>query len=210
MPWYRAGSPLCSCGLAKAHSIGFPLPLPNTFIDRRVNDFDDRRTSRFICCRLALRRHSKPYASAFDNDRFTAFGGIEKQRKFLFRRCGRKSLHGSYYTTFQQVSETDSAGASLTRGVRHDCQEQFRPGRKFISSSGNSKTVEVVTCCLALMAQPTHLSTGMRSLPIIIGARHNNLYNLENGHSVRLCLFDSLCVYSCHPAMFRNKQISKA
>jgi hypothetical protein len=68
--------------------------LPDAFSDRRVNDFDDRLTPRFLCCSLAFRLQSKPYASAFDDNRLAAFCGVKKERDSLFRRSGRKSLHG--------------------------------------------------------------------------------------------------------------------
>src|ERR1700752_120936 len=42
--WYRAGSTPVSCVSAEAQSIGSPLPLPDAFSYRRVNDFDDRLT----------------------------------------------------------------------------------------------------------------------------------------------------------------------
>jgi hypothetical protein len=76
--WDRAGSTPFSCVSAEAQSIGSPLPLPDAFSDRRVNDFDDRLTPSFLCGRLAFRLNSKPNAAAFDNDRLAAFRSVEQ------------------------------------------------------------------------------------------------------------------------------------
>jgi hypothetical protein len=52
--------------------------MPDTIGNRRIDDLDDRLTAPFLGDRLKFWLHSKPYASAFDNNRFTAFGGVEK------------------------------------------------------------------------------------------------------------------------------------
>ena len=98
--WYREGSTPFSQVLTEAQSIGSPLPLPDAFSNRRVNDFDDRPTALFLCCSLAFRLHSKPYAPAFDDNRLAPFRSVEKERESLFCCSSCKSFHQPYYTIF--------------------------------------------------------------------------------------------------------------